>query len=243
MLLLVAISGRMITMHDNLNDRRAVVAKTLEPHLSADDLDLSLEIYDADFATSDEFSSDEFCICLNTLLSETRLSQESYSSLLVDLRPLSSSTEHTAVTVEDSAAGVTDRDASDRRTDPDNPFSQAQFRPHPHRPESRHEPRTPVLLMGTYQHQGQSDRTPVVIEDLSRSGVGMLSFAPDALSPGDIVDLQFGLEDSDQSVIKTTVCVRWVQRDILGAQIVHPEALPQAFFDFLQVSAKDGLPK
>lgn len=227
-------------MNDKLTERRSIVAQTLGPHLSAADLDLSLELYDVDFATSEAFSSDEFCQCLNVLLPETSFTDASFSSLLGDLGTLASLTDNTATEAEATFAVVEDSDSSGNSASHDHPMSKATPMNHQHRPDSRRNPRQPVLLMGTYRHHDQTEKIPVVIEDLSRSGAGMLSFSPDQLASGDILQLQFGLEDSEQTLIETSVCVRWMQDNIFGAQFVHPEKLPQDFFDFLQVETKDS---
>jgi hypothetical protein len=87
--------------------------------------------------------------------------------------------------------------------------------------------------MGSYRHAERPEKIQVSVEDLSRSGVGLLWFTPDHLATGDIIQLEFGLEDADHTVIQTAVCVRWVQDDIFGTQFVNPDELPQAFLDYL----------
>ena len=118
----------------------------------------------------------------------------------------------------------------------DTPVSTATTMHHKHRPQSRREPRKPVVLMGMYRHDGQSDTIPVVVEDLSQSGVGLLSFTPDSLAANDILHLQFDLEDENHTMIEALVCVRWVKHDIFGTEFVNPDTLPHAFFDFLRTN-------
>lgn len=98
----------------------------------------------------------------------------------------------------------------------------------------------PTVLMGTYRRNEATEQIPVVVEDLSRSGVGMLWFAPDNLATDDILQLQFGLEDLDGTVIQASVRVRWVKDAIFGTQFIHPETLPRTFFRYLEKARQDS---
>lgn len=62
--------------------------------MSADNLELSLEVYDDSFATASTFNPDEFCQCLSILLPETVLTEDILFALIVDLRNLQSSLEN-----------------------------------------------------------------------------------------------------------------------------------------------------
>jgi hypothetical protein len=205
-------------------------------HLTADALEFALEVYDDSFAMAATFSPDEFCQCLSTLMLETMLTEETRLALLSELHELPISSDSTMLKTE-SAASLAD-DNQPTETSPcysvDTPWSPVMPINHKHRRQSRRYPRKPTLLMGTYRHEASTEQIQVIVEDLSQSGVGLLWFTPDHLETGDVLHLEFGLEDADYTVIRTRVCVRWVQNDIFGTQFVDPDQLPPAFLDYLQ---------
>lgn len=225
-----------MSMDTQLIERRALISEILDMHLTADALEFALEVYDDSFAPAVTFSPDEFCQCLSTLMLETVLTEETCLALLSDLRELRNSSD-SAMPETESASSLAD-DSQPTEISPcypvDTPWSTVMPINHKHRRQSRRYPRKPTLLMATYRHEEGTKQIQVIVEDLSQSGVGLLWFTPDKLETGDILHLEFGLEDADHTVIRTCVCVRWVQNDIFGTQFVHPDELPPAFFDYLQ---------
>jgi hypothetical protein len=223
-------------MDTQLIERRTIISEILNIHLTADALEFALEVYDDSFATAVTFSPDEFCQCLNTLMLETTLTEETCLALLSDLRGLRNSSDRTMPEPE-SASSPAD-DSQPTEISPCYPVdpSWGTVMPinHKHRRQSRRYPRKPTLLMGTYRHEEGTKQIQVIVEDLSQSGVGLLWFTPDQLKTGDVLHLEFGLEDAAHTVIRTCVCVRWVQDDIFGTQFVDPDKLPPAFFNYLQ---------
>ena len=223
-------------MDTQLIERRAIISEILDRHLTADALEFALEVYDDSFAPAATFSPDEFCQCLSTLLLETSLTEETCLALLSDLREIRNSSDR-AMPDPGGAASLTD-DSQPTEISPCYPVdtSRSMVMPinHKHRRQSRRYPRKPTLLMGTYRHEEGTKQIQVIVEDLSQSGVGLLWFTPDNLEIGDVLHLEFGLEDAAHTVIRAPVCVRWVQDDIFGTQFVHPDKLPPAFFDYLQ---------
>jgi hypothetical protein len=222
-------------MNTQLTERRTIIAQILETHLTADALEFALEVYDDSFAMASAFSPDEFCQCLRTLILETDLTEETRLTLLRDLSELEISPDHERPETEGAGSLEDHRQPTDLSPcDPvDMPPSADMPINHKHRGQSRCYPRKPTLLMGSYRHAERPEKIQVIVEDLSRSGVGLLWFTPDHLATGDIIQLEFGLEDADHTVIQTAVCVRWVQDDIFGTQFVNPDELPQAFLDYL----------
>ena len=221
-----------IAMKDALIQRRNWVAETLEAYLSADDLEYSLELYDDGFSTLEAFNSDEFCQCLITLMPGTVFTEETHDAILDDLRKVEDSEEGMAT--EDGLTLAATGEPTEIIPRQNTPVTTIPPRPHPHRPQSRRDPRKPTLLMGAYRHEDQNKQIEVVVEDLSRSGVGMLWFTPDSLAIGEILSLQFDLDDLRHTVVEASVCVRWVKDDIFGVQFVEPDVLPQTFFDYLE---------
>jgi len=223
-------------MDTQLIERRAIISEILNMRLTADALEFALEVYDDSFATAVIFSPEEFCQCLSTLMLETTLTEETHSALLGDLRELRNSSDSTLPDPE-SASSLAD-DSQPTEISPcypvDPSWSTVMPINHKHRRQSRRYPRKPTLLMGTYRHEEGTKQIQVIVEDLSQSGVGLLWFTPDQLEPGNVLHLEFGLEDADHTVIRAPVCVRWVQDDIFGTQFVHPDKLPPAFFNYLQ---------
>ena len=230
-----------MSMNTQLTERRAIITEILETHLTSDALEFALEVYDDCFAMALTFSPDEFCQCLSTLLLETALTEETRLALLSDLSDLQASPDSEIPETED-ASDLAD-DSQPTEISPcypvDTPWSTGMPINHKHRRQSRHYPRKPTLLMGTYRHKERTEQIQVIVEDLSQSGVGLLWFTPDNLATDDIIQLEFGLEDADHTVIRTSVSVRWVQDDIFGTQFVNPDELPQAFLDYLYQPIRD----
>ena len=228
-------------MKTKLIERRTMIAKILETHLSADAFEFALEVYDDSFATALTFSPDEFCQCLQTLLLETALTEETRLALLRDLNRLQTSPDSEMPESENTLGSADDGEPTEISPcyPVDTPWSTVMPVNHKHRPQSRRYPRKPTLLMGTYRHEERPEQIQVIVEDLSRSGVGLLWFTPDYLETDDIIQLEFGLEDANHTVIRTSVSVRWVQDDIFGTQFVNPDELPQAFLNYLDEPVRD----
>jgi PilZ domain len=225
-----------MSMDTQLIERRAIISEILGMHLTADALEFALEVYEDSFATTVTFSPDEFCQCLSTLMLETALTEEACLALLSDLRELRHSSDKTMPEPKSASSLADDSQPTEisPRYPVDSSCSTVMPINHKHRRQSRRYPRKPTLLMGTYRHEESRKQIQVIVEDLSQSGVGLLWFTPDQLEAGDVLHLEFGLEDAEHTVIRAPVCVRWVQDDIFGTQFVHPDKLPLAFFDYLQ---------
>jgi hypothetical protein len=223
-------------MNTQLIERRAGISEILEMHLKADALNCALEVYDDSFATAVTFSPDAFCQRLSTLLPETGLTAETCVALLSDLCELRNSSDSAMPDLERAASPADDSQPTE--TSPcypvNTPWSTVMPSNHKHRSQSRCYPRKPTLLMGTYRHEAGTEHIQVIVEDLSQSGAGLLLFTPDNLEIDDVLQLEFALEDAVHTVIRTSVCVRWVQDDIFGTQFVNPDQLPQAFLNYLE---------
>lgn len=225
-----------MTLQPNFAGRRDRIAETLTVHLSSDCLDQAMSSYDEEFAAASTVSPSELIQCIAPFLPETLLTREGLKSLSEALNWLQDS----------SGAESLGHDATRDRT-PVDPATQILHvaepgvsetasppRPHPHRPHSPREPRIPTLFMGTYERKGEDTLRPMVVEDLSTSGVGMLLFAPDDLHRGDLLQLQFTLDDDSQSLIQVSARVCWVKDDIFGAEFVDPIAVPRPLLDYIQ---------
>ena len=85
--------------------------------------------------------------------------------------------------------------------------------------EKRRHYRKTVTIAGTYSRNEPSrDAGEMVVEDLSFSGLRFRTHFKSKLQAGDIVKVQFTLDDNNKSVITRTVIVRRVLDRVVGAE-------------------------
>lgn len=225
-----------MTLNPELTLRRECITETLKTYLSADNFSLALSTYDDGFATASTFSPTEFIQCMKRFLPERSLTEEAFVSLLDGLCKLQDLPGTEAL----RSNGTPGNAHAERPTETidlhedDGSLAAATPPPHPHRPHSPRDPRKPTLLVGTYVREGETTPNPMVVEDLSKTGVGMLLFTPDGLQPGELLQLQFELDDGNERLIQISVQVRWMRGNIFGAAFVSLDAIPQLLLDYIQ---------
>ncbi|SHF19620.1 PilZ domain-containing protein [Desulfacinum infernum DSM 9756] len=83
--------------------------------------------------------------------------------------------------------------------------------------------RKSVFLFGEYCRRGEEHRIPhsqMIVEDVSATGLRFRSSLNHGLRKGDLVYVEFPLNDPRRSVIKGVAEVRWVDGKNVGAQFV-----------------------
>ena len=85
--------------------------------------------------------------------------------------------------------------------------------------EKRQQYRKTVSLHGSYLRQGPPKEVgELLIQDISRSGVGFRTNFKNTLKPEDTLKLTFTLDDADGTVITKNAVVKWVADRKIGAE-------------------------
>lgn len=79
--------------------------------------------------------------------------------------------------------------------------------------------RKQVKLAGTYLHIKSGERAGMLVEDISRSGIGIsVKSLPPGLAPGDTLMLTFNLDNARRTEIKKKVKIMSVRNTYIGTQ-------------------------
>ena len=88
--------------------------------------------------------------------------------------------------------------------------------------DSRHSNRKPVNLNGSYAYQNDDKNFgKLIVEDLSFSGLKFRMTDLKQISRDDLLDIQFILDDKDQTLIREKVRVSYVSHDIVGVEFIN----------------------
>ncbi|SMC21535.1 PilZ domain-containing protein [Desulfacinum hydrothermale DSM 13146] len=93
--------------------------------------------------------------------------------------------------------------------------------------------RKSVFLFGEYCRKGEEHKIPhdqMIVEDVSKTGLRFRTFLTHGLRQGDLVHVEFPLNDQPRSLIRGLAEVRWVDGKNVGARFVdlappHEKAL------------------
>jgi PilZ domain len=103
--------------------------------------------------------------------------------------------------------------------------------------EIRKRYRKGVHLPGTYVHyvNGQPQgKGRMTVRDLSASGMRLLLTASGTIAPGDLLKIEFRLDDAQRSLIQKKVIVRNVGDNFVGTEFAATEALDKALGFYLR---------
>ncbi|OQY02536.1 MAG: hypothetical protein B6I22_13435 [Desulfobacteraceae bacterium 4572_123] len=78
-------------------------------------------------------------------------------------------------------------------------------------------------LPGTYTLEGKDDRGLMTVINISRSGLKLRVNVTRDFQPGDILNVEFNLDDRDRSPIKKSVIVRNIQEKLVGVEFAAIE--------------------
>lgn len=96
--------------------------------------------------------------------------------------------------------------------------------------ETRKYYRKYVKLSGSYRQAGSHNYGPMVVENLSMSGVGFRTRVPQPLHVGDILTVTFVLDNKARTEITKDVVVKLVSKQITDTFVGTAFRNPQAFY-------------
>jgi hypothetical protein len=103
--------------------------------------------------------------------------------------------------------------------------------------EKRKRYRKGAHLPGTYIHyvNGQPmGKGAMTVKDLSTTGVKLVLSASGTIAPGDLLKIEFRLDDAQRSLVQKKVVVRNVSEDSVGTEFAVTEALDKALGFYLR---------
>ncbi|MCX7823843.1 MAG: PilZ domain-containing protein [Syntrophobacterales bacterium] len=90
--------------------------------------------------------------------------------------------------------------------------------------DARRHYRKPVNLRGTFRIVGDERLYPMIVENISFSGLGFRSPFVDNLKLGDKIEVHFRLDDIQNSLIERVAIVRHLSGHFAGAEFVEDRA-------------------
>jgi hypothetical protein len=94
--------------------------------------------------------------------------------------------------------------------------------------------RKALSLPGSYRKPDSSDigYGDILVEDLSRGGLAFRMVGLGKVNEGDVLDIQFQLDDSDRTAIRARIVVRHILNEKYGCQFVNLEPGIQKTLNF-----------
>ncbi len=93
--------------------------------------------------------------------------------------------------------------------------------------ERRKHTRKPISLLGTYSCVNSGDRGQMTVVDISRTGLKIRLSVKRELELGEKLNLEFTLDDQNQSTIKREVYVRSLKDQFVGVEFCKMEHYDQ----------------
>ncbi len=88
--------------------------------------------------------------------------------------------------------------------------------------EFRKDPRTPTHIEGFYvKLPGTEDWGMMLVRNISRAGIGLLTYGKHDLTEGDELKVKFILDDGRHSEIERKAVVRWTQDAHMGCEFME----------------------
>jgi len=90
-------------------------------------------------------------------------------------------------------------------------------------------------LMGVFWHTINREQTgAMTIENLSVGGCGIHILTPHTLKRGDMLRLEFKLDDKRESFIRLRGKISWILYDMAGIEFWGMNAMPEVLLDYIQ---------
>lgn len=106
---------------------------------------------------------------------------------------------------------------------------------HPSIPERRQNLRKTTDLMGVYWHALDREQMgAMIVENLSLGGCGIRILTPHELKRGEILRLDFRLDDASETFISIRGKLRWVLYDLAGIEFYSSYAMPGVLADYIR---------
>ena len=101
--------------------------------------------------------------------------------------------------------------------------------------ERRHHSRKTTDLMGVYWHTlDEYQMGAMTVENLSLGGCGIRILTPHQLKRGDILRLEFKLDNADETFMHIRGQLRWVLYDQAGIEFHSSYMMPQVLADYIK---------
>ena len=202
--------------------KQDLVSNLLGRKLGDEDFKEAMRICREDFSDEHEFTASEFCQRLASTRPEVSLGTQ---TRLVFLR------------------GVREQDIQSQSNDEPwslNPFksmtqSQSSEASRPPVLERRQHRRKITDLMGVFWHTiDRAQKGAVTIENLSVGGCGIHILTPHMLKRGDMLRLEFKLDDQDETFIRLRGKINWILYDTAGIEFWGMNTMPEALLSYIQ---------
>ncbi len=201
--------------------RHRVISKALGHKLSGADLLQALRICDEEFARDEDFSAAKLCQHLSTSLPDTQLGKQTRLLVLHNVRQPGSSPQ---------TESMSNRTPVQRQM----PVSSTPPKPSSIEPERRRDKRKVAQLTGTYIARESNQSGSIVVENISEGGARLHLKTPRSLKRGEILLVQFALDDQDHTPIHLSARVTWSVYDTTGVAFISPAGLPQVLINYIR---------
>ena len=215
---------RPIDNHYDAKRKQDLVSNLLGGKLGDEDFKEAMRICREDFREGHEFTASEFCQRLTSTRPGVSLGTQ---TRLVFLR------------------GVREQDAqlpppSHHEPQSPNPFIPTAPRrssgaPRLHLSERRRQLRKITDLMGVFWDVLDREQTgAMTVENLSLGGCGIHILTPHTLQRGDMLRLEFRLDDKHATFVRLRGKVCWLLYDLAGIEFWAMNAMPEALLTYIQ---------
>ena len=204
--------------------RHQVVSDILGPKLSEPELQQALRICDEDFASDEDFSAAEFFSRFTAATPSAKLSKETRILFLQTARMPNGAHEQAT----DASSEATTSTSHPQSTPPSHTQSESES-------ERRANPRKFTHLNGSCRRlEGDEESLAMVIENLSVTGARIRLQHDCELRRGEVIRIEFMLDDAFRTSIRLKSEVRWVLSDLVGIEFISPAGLPNILTHYIQ---------
>ena len=196
----------------------------LGPKLSEPELQQALRICDEDFESDVDFSAAEFFSRFTASTPSAKLDKDTRILFLQTARMPNGA--HEQATEVSSEATTSTSQPQSMTTSHTQIESES---------ERRSNPRKFTHLEGSCRRlEGEQESIVIVIENLSVTGA-RIRLQPDCeLRRGEVIRIEFMLDDAFRTSIRLKCEVRWVLSDLVGIEFISPAGLPNILTHYIQ---------
>lgn len=206
------------------NWRHQIVSDILGHKLSEEELQQALRICDEEFTTNEEFSASEFFARFTASTPSAKLGKQTRKLFLQKARLPNDAQEQTTSTSSEAKASASQRPSIST------PHAQTEGGS-----ECRDNPRKFTNLSGSCRHlEGDQERLTIVVENLSVTGARIRLQHGGELRRGEVIRVEFRLDDAFCASISLKSEVRWVLSGLVGIEFICPAGLPNILTNYIR---------
>jgi hypothetical protein len=188
------------------------------------DLIEAYRICKEDFDDNQEFTASDFCQRLATTRPEISIGKQTRLLLLRGVRQQSADS---ALHNKREISRRTDMVSAAQQDSSGNTMSSMS--------ERRHHPRKTTDLMGVYwHHRDRHQMGAMIVENLSLGGCGIRFLTPHALKRGEMLRLEFKLDNASETFLRIRGQLRWVLYDLAGIEFHSSYTIPQVLAEYIE---------